>query len=523
MINELSTSRSIKTSGNNRKLALLLLVTLGCLGFVAAKYWEPSRNWFTSIRSRPAVGTDFELMKIVYYDLYNTNSKKYHLAGEPEFPIDTDTLRFVSASDIKALQAVVREEMLNSIAYGANKKQEPSRRIEAVIPTNTFQQLVNVKGLARIVSLKVQSTDATALTKVRVQMMASRDKEEETSGQTAKGGSNQAQKVHKLFRQFLSTKSNGYNPLGKNADLTYDQLSNVYGYGQCDDQSHALADLFHENGIDSRILSLQNPSHSLIEASLGEDRWVAFDPYLSTAFMNPDTGEELSFAQVLSNPTRALNQYCPDDSLRTDALKFYTGQLSKIKNYSAYRSLDRSFDLQPNEQAQYVFNEMYPWITLRNVALPPDGVVGFLKRTIVLKPEITASPESVRSTSIKMPFPIVDAEVDFLADGVKPELYVGSVGRQKVVYDHDYHLTRLRRYIERNPLSREADGVLRFQDTIDLALNYSNQPRSDTGDVKLTVISELSSLPYYVLSDGFIKIVADENTRVTVTIEYVDR
>lgn len=97
---------------------------------------------------------------------------------------------------------------------------------------------------------------------------------------------------------------------------------------------------------------------------------------------------------------------------------------------------------------------------------------------------------------------------------------MNSSGWKGVDYDKSWKLIRLRRYISTKPETEEGE-VQRFKRSYEISFNYGEEAKSDDKNFNLSVISQISTLPYYHVSDGYIKVIADEqaNVRLTLTLK----
>jgi hypothetical protein len=477
------------------------------------------RGYYQTLSYKPVSGTDFKLMKITYYDLYQLDSTTYHLAGAPSFPFETDSLSPVTSGSMRALEEAMRKEVVNNVAYGLREKEKySSHTYKRVIPTNTFVKLSGRQD-HEIKNIVISSLIGASLTNVHLSMVV--DPEAEAATLNASNAPSQVAEALSLFRTFIKYKKNGISPHGASYALTFDQLVNIYGYGQCDNLSYALSDLFYKHGIKSHLIYLQSPSHTLVEANINSGARVAFDPLFAIAFVNPATNAVLSFEQVKADVDRALSVFVSDEATRKKAKYQYAGSITSTKQVTPLASVNRTYNVLPEETVEYDFSGGYPWITLRNITPPPEGVLGFFKKHTHVEPNSTeGQSRNVAYLRVEMPFPIVDAEIHGLSSGNRPDIFMDPGEVQKVQYDQSWEFVSLRRYIQNYPVMEELGGITRFQRNIELTFDYNNRVPQDNERLDISVISEISSLPYYRFMDGFVKVSADQNLPVMLTINY---
>src|SRR5687767_4857372 len=88
-----------------------IVLGLGAL-FVGVSAFGISREAW-----RPIAARDFRPLKSAFVDLHSLNSQRYQLAGNPGFPIVTDSRRPVGGAAVAELGVLMFREMLYSVAY----------------------------------------------------------------------------------------------------------------------------------------------------------------------------------------------------------------------------------------------------------------------------------------------------------------------------------------------------------------------------------------------------------------------
>lgn len=428
---------------------------------------------FLSITNRPAVGEDFGELKIVYADLFEHNSRAFKIAGRPEFPLDTDSAYPASSASIKELTEKIKLESLLNIAYSRSEKPRPTRTVNLSLKTNRWQNILADKK--EIAKITIKSAPGTSLTGVGIELVKQIPSQPTDANLIAK--------AVRLFNYFLSIKNNGTSPLGEEFNIPFDKFSRIYGYGQCSNQSYALADLFEKNAIPARLVKLSNPAHTVVEAKVSDEKWAVFDPLLGSAFADAEKNIVLDFDEVQENPDAALKQFVAEENYEKSKY-YYEKNTAVIIPFVEEAQTDENFSFSLNEDQfiEYDFDEHLPWLTKRNITVP-DETVGFIK---LFKGAGT-------DFQISSPYAVVSVVAQFLNSDTKIK-----VDGSEVPYDPSWEFTRLVRYVW-------------FRSTAKIE---TSKP------VNLTIVSQFSILPYHRFTDGLLRVNAREKETARITVEY---
>lgn len=426
---------------------------------------------FGALKRRPIIGHDFDALRFVYFDLFNHNSEAYSLAGRPDFPVNSDTNYPTTGEAFNQLCRNLQREVFLKIAYSSRKAKVPTRSQYLRTRTNHTHRLV--LGGEQITKISIRAAASETVENLKISL----SKESQKTDCEAK----YSDKALRLFEQFLSLRRNGLNPLGRILRIPFEEFINVYGYGQCYNQSYALADLFARNKIAVRLIHIHHPRHVLVEAEVEPSKWAAFDPLLSQAFLDPVDNTPVSFVELQTNLETVLKRFRIKNI--EEAKAYYSADAVTVEAFQdANVERNYSFNLGPNQDVEYSFAESYPWVHRRNLTSPPEEVLGHFKH-------FWGKGTKFLVTS---PYPIVEAEVSIGAR--ETELAVAGV---EVAHQPGWDLVRLSRYLD-------------YQKTLTVT---SSQP------VNLTTISQFSALPYPRTGDVSFRVDGTNDVAIDVRLE----
>lgn len=444
------------------------------------------RDWLAETKSRVVVGNDLAQAKILYLDLFDHNTRQYHLAGKPSFPINTDTLRYVTAEKINQYQQGHLRELLNSLAYERKERldHEVTARTEKrtlLVSTNQPIQIASISHKRRIKQISLRSLDQMPLENVEMSLTPDAQPKPTTGAATP-------QMIAELLQKFAPLHQEGASPVGMDFRLSFDEFSKVYGYGQCANLSYAFCDLLSQYGIKTQILHLRGASHVLLQAQT-TNGWMAVDPKLGIAFISSNQQSPLSFLEVRADIDRTIQTLHLAQPTQQQLRQYYqSAEIPEIEQYKPVPATrDYTFTLSNEETVEYDFKSTYPWLTARNVTPPPDNVLGAFKQKFHLRDR----------KAVHTPFPVVDVEARGITGAAS--LFVND---QAVSFDAKWDFVRLRRYFENG------------EDN--LRLNVAGNPAG----VDITVISQFSSLPFDTNSGAYLLIKASRDTQVKVEVEF---
>ncbi len=366
---------------------------------------------------RPPTAHDFRQFKTAYIDLYNLNSQRFHLAGDPAFPIVTDSRRPADGTAVKKLGDLMFREMLYSLAYSSDS--EPVlRRGQRLIAHRSYSSAM----LAHAHGISIANQGSTRVEGIGVAPIIS------ISGAPLNGpmprGADARQIARALFDQFLTEKKNGPNPLGSDFNTRYVDMVEVYGYGQCHSLSYALARMLARYGLKASLVNTGPVSHTFVEADLGNVKGL-LDPLLGIALIDSTGSRSYDRDYVLASAS-SIEATLPQ-AVRSDFRQYYRNAAIVDVEPVTYRKTEdrvRTFALGPGDSAEYIFERVYPWITSRNLEFPPEGAVGFLRISRELNATDFRNRGEWSIAVIETPYPIVDLEIIRPITGTLPELAV---------------------------------------------------------------------------------------------------
>lgn len=449
----------------------LILCTLTLFLAFLVTLWiskDSLKSYFLKSSIRPTVGEDYSQLKITYSDLFEHNSEEFNIAGKPDFPINTDSAYPVNSASVINLSEKIHLESLLNIAYSQPKKSRPTMKMNLMLQTNKWQRICKEKK--EIVKITISPFGSL------------NDSSLELANQTPQQLTDESltAKTIRLFNYFLLIKQNGDSPTGEDFNIPFDEFCQIYGYGQCQNQAFALADLFEKNNIPARLVQLPDPPHFIVEAKV-DQKWIAFDPLLNIAFIN--SKNSLDFAEVQNNIDSALNEFAGENS---NQAKFYYQQ-KKVTIVPFTSDLQKdsnkfSFSLGDHQSIEYDFNGNLPWRTTRNLRVPKNSIGLIRLDKGVSKLFEVTTPYSMNSAIVEFLYKDTAIKVD------DSEIYSNP----------SWSYTRLVRYLWGHKSARiEA-----------------------TKPIKLATILQFSILPYYKYTDGFIRVNARDNMQIQVTIDY---
>lgn len=443
-----------------------------CLGLFTFK--DYLKNYLIDSNYRPAIGNDFGKLKIIYIDLFNYNSNSYHIAGTSEFPIDSDTNYPIGKQSIEELTEKIRLETLLTLAYSQKNDNLPTKSKTLTVKTNDWQQILNKHE--KIKSILLKSKTKVSLNNVNIEL--SENLPDVDINETVPA------KAVRLFKYFLTLRRNGDSPVGDDFGISFNEFNTIYGYGQCSNQSFALADLFQKNGINVRIVQLSSPSHTLIEANIIDEQWVAFDPLLGIYYADLENGIFLNFEEIQETLESTLQKFAKNNY--RDSIYYYKNNQSNIipfTNVNGGINRARSFLLSQEQTLEYNFSDNLPWLARRNLNPPPKDTIGYIKYF----------QGNGKVFNINRTYPLNSVTVDFLSENT--DLFVDN---KKVNYNPNWKTTQLVRYVW-------------FHKTANIE---ASKP------IGVTTILQISGLPYYKFTDGFIRVNANEKEDIELTVEY---
>ena len=466
------TSKKPSTFVNKKSVTLFILFSLALLGLYSVR--NSIKAYFIQSKNRPTIGEDFGNLKIIYKDLFDYNSNTFNVAGSPEFSINTEKPYPVRAGEIDDLTEKIRTENLINIAYSQKEEAGSTQVKNLVVKTNQWHKISQEHKKVKKITLK--SVSGNLINDVKVELIEQFPLE--NNAETLAG------KSIRLFNYFLSVRRNGDSPLGRDFRISFEEFCEIYGYGQCNNQSYALADLFERNGIPVRLIRLSDPAHMLVEAKVTEQNWAAFDPLLGDYFIDAEKNLFLNFNEIQVNLDAALKQFAVKDYEQS---KFwYANNAAQIRPFVNSKDSEklRSLSVKGNQYIEYNFGANAPWLSMRNITPPPKETVGFIK---FFQGEGTIF-------EINQPYPINSAVAEFLHGDTKL-----AVDNEEVIFNPSWKFARLDRF-----------------------LWFDKQAKVEASKpINLAIILQFSILPYYRFTDGFIRVNAEENEEVEVMIEYL--
>ncbi|NUS95988.1 MAG: hypothetical protein HOQ11_01120 [Gemmatimonadaceae bacterium] len=389
--------------------------------------------------ARPSLALDYKQLKFAYSGLFAANSERHHLAGSPVFGIATDSRRPVSDVQVRDLGRRMTREAIFSLAYqpeDTSAAGPATRQLEA----NRQYPTALLRDVRRVVVENASTTGSPGF------RLAIHRVDSVPDGPGPDDTESRAREALRLFDRLLSEKVNGSAPLGNQFDIPYDELVKVYGYGQCDNLSFALADLLRRKGIPSSLVHLHPNSHTVVEADFGGKKGL-LDPLLGIAFVDTTGMSSLQHDVILKQAAVLARELAP----QTQAIfrSYYVdARVSSVREFDA-RATARSRELRlgAGERAEYLFEQVYPWITTRDIGSPPAGAVGFLRVTRTLSAADFVDRADGRIATLEMPYPIVDVEV--VGDpGSTPPVAIGTEhGFAKIEGVDSSGTARLARYL----------------------------------------------------------------------------
>jgi hypothetical protein len=410
--------------------------------------------WFDRLGAdvRPwSTSADFEHLKIVYTDLYQLNTERTHLAGAPHFPVNTDSRRLASPEAVRQLSDLMAQEVMFSMAYGpSDTPGAPHGPQETLLADSLYPGTV----LRRHGSIVVENASPQRVLGVGLTTVSPVAATEVVSATAS--GRDRAQLAADIFGVFVSDRRNGTSPLGRSFKIGHDDFVEVYGYGQCTNQSYALADELGRHGIRASVVEIGPRSHTFVEAEVGGGRAI-LDPLLGVALIDTAGVATFDHEQALREPG-ALARHLPWRT-RAAFLSYYAGaHVERVERLAAMPStaaVARTFYLDPGERAEYLLESSYPWITTRNIERPPPGTVGSLRvtREVPLRGMETAGGWAM--VTFALPYPIVDLELlDAHAAGDWDVEIAHGGAFERVSVDARYELARFARYLPRDGRQR---------------------------------------------------------------------
>ena len=415
---------------------LMIVFGSGVLLVASAAFGAWRVDW------RPPSAHDFRQLKIAYIDLYALNSERFQLAGSPEFPIVTDSRRPADGEDVIKLGNSMFRELLYSLAYRSDSEPALIRGPRLIVQrAYSSAMLSHARGvsIANNGSRRVEGVGLTPIVQdagvLGVETPLSRDADAREIARA-------------LFARFMTEKKNGPNPLGDDFKIRYVDMVEVYGYGQCHSLSYALARTLARHGLKASIVNTGPVRHTFVEADLGNVKAV-LDPLLGIALIDSTASTSYSRDYVLRN-AGSIESTLPQ-AVRAPFRQYYLNASIVDTESVTYRKSDdrtRTFALEPGDTAQYIFGRVYPWITSRNLAPPPEGAVGFLRisRNLVASEFRQRGDWSI--TLIETPYPIVDLEI-LLPAGTHPDFMLLTANSEKQIHiNGNPSLIRLARYLK---------------------------------------------------------------------------
>ncbi len=469
----------MKTLKNSRDRKLFLCVFLSLFIFVFIMgvgflyFRKDLKSHFINSKNRPIIGSDYQDFKLIYKDLFNINSDAFQIAGMPEFPFSTDTAFPLKAESLEILNEKFKLENLISIAYSRKNEKLPTTTLSSKIRTNEWQKISI--GRNKIIKLTIESAQETPLSGINIELVNQPPVEIVDKDLLGKS--------LRLFNYFLSIRRNGESPSGKEFYIPFSEFKTVHGYGQCINQSFALADLFEKNGIQTRLISLTPNSHTVIEAKVTEQNWAVFDPLLGLAFIDSNNHTILNFNDIKENLESSLMQFAGDNY---DKAKFYYTGNTTTRSFTPISAPEKlhAFFLDKQNFIEYQFEDSFLWLTKRNIVPPPEETIGFIKYYRGEGNDFT----------INEPYPLSSGIVKFSDKNTK--LFIDD---KEVLYNSSWTETDLIRY---------------------LWFRKSAEIKSDK-PIQLTTISQFSILPFYRQTDGYVRINSDNEGLVKISVEYL--
>ena len=194
------------------------------------------------------------------------------------------------------------------------------------------------------------------------------------------------------------------------------KLLGVYGFGFCNDVSHALASLLERAGLRARVVAW--PQHTVVEARI-DGRWRLLDADLGRVYRTR-SGEFASVADVFARRATAAFSPLGEVPLAQERFDFAYPR-------GADRSYARAFGtsghalrpvLEPGDVVVFDFDRGDHVVDRFSLQHPADWPIrsanGTLRRTLG-----AADAEGCRAARVDWPYPIVGARV--VARGLAPE------------------------------------------------------------------------------------------------------
>jgi hypothetical protein len=177
------------------------------------------------------------------------------------------------------------------------------------------------------------------------------------------------------------------------------------------------------------------------------------DPLLGVALIDSTGAISYNRDYVLNNSARI--EITLPTSVRALFRQYYrNAAIHDVEPVTFRKSEDRAriFALGPSDTAEYIFDRIYPWITRRNLELPPEDAVGFLRISSDLDATAFRKRGEWSVALIETPYPIVDLEIVRPPTGALPELVLlsGNVA-ERIHVNGNASLFRLARYLKGDP------------------------------------------------------------------------
>lgn len=391
---------------------------------------------------RPPTAHDFRQLKTAYIDLYNLNSQRFELAGNPKFPIITDSRRPADGHAVAKLGDLMFREMLYSLAYSPDSEPPRQGRQPLIAHRSYSSAMLAHAREVLIVNQGRSQIEGVGLAPI------SADVRVPPEGPMPPGP-DPRRIARTLFDRFLTEKKNGPNPLGSDFNIRFVDMVEIYGYGQCHSLSYALARMLARHGLKASLVNTGPVLHTFVEADLGNVKGL-LDPLLGIALIDSTGARSYDRDYVLTRAS-SIEPTLPE-TVRGEFQRYYrNATVVDVEPVSYRKSEDRvrTFALGPGDSAQYIFERIYPWITTRNLEFPPEGAVGFLRISRELEAADFRDRGEWSVAVIETPYPIVDLEILQPTTGTLPELAVlrGNVAERIHINGHT-SLIRLARYLK---------------------------------------------------------------------------
>lgn len=482
-------------------LALLVMIGgISCLFLFRAGL----RDLWRRAEGRPLTKFDLKSLKRHAFELWERNTLKLSLAGSPPKPMSTDTFRLAHPGDIGQINDIFSRELINALGYATAIRSTVSEHtvrvpVNELVPlTVTGQNAVSHAGISRL-AISNSGTGMVAISDMQVVTSLAADRPAIFS--KARSETNLVSRSRILFEFLVRSRVNGVSPNSGRFNMSFHELYDVFGYGQCHNQSAALAGLFAGFGIHTRLLHFDDTSHTVVEAELEPDKWVVFDPLLAIAFMSSDPPWLGDLKAIQGNLQDSLDRAGLRGLDLKEATQYYSStRQTREEMHPQPMTGGLHCDVWPGEMVELLFDGGYPRLVSGTLGVPPPNVIGFLRHTLSLI-RLQTNSHGFRIL-LEMPTPITDVEIGW-KQSPPPGLTLHFIAQtdEQVSPPDDSRLWRLRRYVTAgtNNLEQcelEFTGVTRDQLTASLD--------------SIRVISQCSLKRFDLGGPPMLKIVSDD-------------